>query len=437
MGLRAQLKHAFNAFLDQDPVVQTRPFSMGAGYGVRPDRIRGFVATERSIISSVYTKIAVDGALVDMRHVRLDDQDRYKEDILSGLHDCLNVEANLDQNAFHFMMDLIMSLMEEGTIAVLPVETDTDPAGGGSVNIKTMRVAKIVEWFPRHVRIEAYNEITGRREQLTRTKTSVAIIENPLLAVMNEPNSTLQRLLRKLALLDRVDEQASSGKLDLIIQLPYQVKTESRRKLAKQRTEDIEFQLTGSKYGIAYADATEKITQLNRPVENNLLTQVTGLRELYWAELGISKSVMDGTADEAAMLNYNNRVLTPILESIAQEFKRKFLSKTARTQKQSIMYFRDPFKLVPMKDLAELADKLTRNEIVTKNEFRGFIGMRPSDDPKADMLQNANMPYADPEAAPAAAPAEEAPEGDAGGGDVFASVNSTLDDIFKELGVEE
>ena len=439
MGILGRLAHAWNAFTDQEESSPTGPFQMGASYGIRPDRMRLRIANERSIIASVYNKMALDCAMVDLRHVRLDDQDRYSEDIKSGLHNCLNVEANIDQSAMHFMMDLVQTLLEEGTVAVLPVDTDVRSDGNGSVNIQTMRVARIVEWYPQHVRIEAYNDQTGRREQLTRLKSSVAIVENPLFSVMNEPNSTLQRLMRKLKLLDVTDEQNSSGKLDLIIQLPYQVKTESRRRLANQRREDIEFQLTGSKYGIAYADATEKITQLNRPVENNLLAQVTGLRELYWAELGITKGVMDGSAEEAAMLNYINRTIAPILEAIAQEFKRKFLSKTARTQGQTIMYFRDPFKLVPMSELAELADKLTRNEIVTSNEFRGFIGLRPSSDPKADELRNSNMPIADTGAAPAPTPAEEVPqtEDNSDVADAFAGVNSTLDSIFADLGVDE
>lgn len=393
MGAIARLKHAWNAFLDQDTSFRGHSRDWGASYGVRPDRVRLRISNERSIISSIYTRLSVDVASVDIRHCRLDVQGRYIEDIAtSGLHQCLNVEANVDQSGRAFRQDAVLTLFDEGVIAIVPVDTSLSPEGAGSVDIHTMRVGKIVQWFPRHVRIDLYNDQTGRREEVTLEKKAVAIIENPLYGVMNEPNSTLQRLIRKLNLLDSVDEQSSSGKLDLIIQLPYVIKSEARRQQAEQRRQDIEFQLKGSKYGIAYTDGTEKVVQLNRPAENTLLKQVEYLTVMLYGQLGLTPGIMDGTADEATMLNYNNRTVEPVLGAFADEMKRKFLTKTARTQGQTVEYFRDPFKLVPMSQLAELADKFTRNEIVTSNEFRGFIGMRPSSDPKADELRNSNMP---------------------------------------------
>lgn len=441
MGLRDSLKHAWNAFLDRDETFRggaTREW--GASYGVRPDRVRMRVSSERSIITSVYTRMAVDVASVDMRHCRLDDNDRYVEDIKSGLYECLNTSANIDQSGRALLADMALTMFDEGVIAIVPVDTTLNPAGGGSVDIQSMRIGKVVQWFPRHVRVDLYNDQTGRREEVTLAKSAVAIVENPFYAVMNEPNSTLQRLIRKLNILDAIDEQSGSGKLDMIIQLPYVIKSDTKRQQAEQRRKDIEFQLKGSQYGIAYTDGTEKITQLNRPAENNLLAQVTYLHEMLFGQLGLTPGILDGTADEATMLNYNNRTIEPILGAIADEMKRKFLSKTARTQGQTILYFRDPFKLVPMSQLAELADKFTRNEIVSSNEFRGFIGMKPSKDPKADQLINSNMPQpVDPATLPAAAPVEEpaAAEEDDVPEDPFAGINDTLDEVFKELGVEE
>lgn len=435
MGALGRLKHAWNAFLDQDESFRGRGRDWGASYGIRPDRVRLRISNERSIISSIYVRLSVDVASVDIRHVRLDDEERYIEDIkTSGLHQCLNVEANIDQTGRAFRQDLVMTLFDEGVIAIVPVDTNISPEGAGSVDIQTMRIGKIVQWFPRHVRIDLYNDQTGRREEITLEKKAVGIVENPLYSVMNEPNSTLQRLIRKLNLLDSVDEQSASGKLDLIIQLPYVIKSEARRQQADQRRKDIEFQLKGSQYGIAYTDGTEKITQLNRPAENNLLAQVTYLTEMLFGQLGLTPGIMDGTADEATMLNYNNRTVEPILGAIADELKRKFLTKTARTQGQSTEYFRDPFKLVPMSQLAELADKFTRNEIVSSNEFRGFIGMKPSKDPKADELRNSNMPPAllDQPEAIVPAPVEDVPLEDP-----FAGINEVLDETFKELGVVE
>jgi hypothetical protein len=432
MGALSRLKHAWNAFLDQDDSFRGRSHDFGAAYGVRPDRVRLRISNERSIVSAIYTRLAIDFASIDIRHVRLDEDDRYVEDIKSGLNNCLTLEANLDQMSQHFFIDAALTMFDEGTIALVPVDTSVDPSGAGSIDIQTMRVGKIVQWYPKHVRVDLYNELTGRREEVTLEKKIVAIIENPLYSVMNEPNSTLQRLIRKLNLLDAVDEQSSSGKLDLIIQLPYVIKSEARRAQAEKRREEIEFQLKGNKYGIAYTDGTEKITQLNRPAENNLLKQIEYLTEMLYGQLGLTPEIMLGTADEAAMLNYINRTLVPILTAFSQEMKRKFLSKTARTQGQSIEFFRDPFKLVPMKDLAEMADKFTRNEIVTSNEFRQFIGIKPSKDPKADELRNSNMPAPlDQPAAPETTPSEE-PEDNL---DPFSGINDALDEVFKSLEV--
>ncbi len=436
MGAFGRLKHAWNAFVDQDEPQQFRSFNMGASYGVRPDRLRLRVSNERSIISSIYTRLSVDVASVDIRHVRLDKDGRYKEDIESGLQNCLTLEANIDQAARAFKQDMAMTLFDKGVIAITPIDTSLSPEQTGGFDIHTIRVGEIVQWFPRHVRVDLYNDQTGRREEVTLLKTAVAIIENPLYSVMNEPNSTLQRLIRKLNLLDSVDEQSSSGKLDMIIQLPYVIKSEARRQQAEQRRKDIEFQLKGSQYGIAYTDGTEKITQLNRPAENNLLTQVEFLTTMLYGQLGLTEQIMSGVADEKAMLNYVNRTIEPVLGAIAEAMKRSFLTKTARTQKQSIEYFRDPFKLVPMADLAEMADKFTRNEIVTSNEFRGFIGMKPADDPKADELRNSNMPQ--PLDVPVAAVEPQEPQEDEADivTEAFDSVDKSLDEVFAGLGVE-
>lgn len=430
MGVLNRLKHAFNTFLDQDDRFRAYPGDLGAGYGIHPTRIRVGGQTERSIPASIYTRISMDAATIDIRHVRLDDQSRYQSDIpKSGLTECLTVQANIDQSASAFRQDIFRSLLEYGDIAIVPVETSINPETSGTFDILNMRVGRVVQWYPQHVRVDLYNEQTGRHEQVTLNKKNVALVENPFYSVMNEPNSMLQRLIRKLALLDMVDEQSSSGKMDVIIQLPYMIKSEHKRQQAEQRRKDIEFQLKGSKYGIAYVDGTEKIVQLNRPVENNLLKTVDYLDEKVHQQLGLTKGIMDGSATEAEMLNYTNRTLEPLLRAVSEEFKRKFLTKTARTQGQSIEYFRDPFKLVPMADLAELADKFTRNEIVTSNEFRSFIGMKPSTDPKADELRNSNMP---PELdQPYSASPTDVVE------DPFVGVNAELDSIFDELGVEE
>jgi hypothetical protein len=364
----------------------------GAAYGSRPDRIRLRFSNERSIIASIFTRLSIDVASIDIRHVRLDAEKRYLEDIDSGLNNCLTLEANIDQAARHFRQDIALTLFDKGTCAIVPVDTTINPSVSGAFDIKTLRVGEIVGWFPQHVRVSVYNEAKGYREELTLEKKFVAIIENPLYSVMNEPNSTLQRLIRKLNLLDVVDEQSSSGKLDMIIQLPYVIKSEARRQQAEQRRKDIEFQLKGSQYGIAYTDGTEKITQLNRPAENNLMKQVEYLMNLLYSQLGLTPDVMNGTADEKAMLNYYNRTIEPIVAAAVEAMRRTFLTKTARSQNQSILYFRDPFKLVPVEQIAEIADKFTRNMIATANDIRVAIGWRPAKDSSADKLKNANMP---------------------------------------------
>ena len=391
MGTR--LKHAWNAFFNKDPTRQVRDWSYYGGYSYRPDRVRFHRGVERSIVTAVYNRIALDVASVDMRHVRLDDNNRYEDEIHSGLNNCLSVEANIDQTARAFIQDVVMSMLDEGCVAIVPTDTDTDPEHGtpGSFDIDAMRTGKIIEWYPDSVAVEVYNERTGKKEQIRISKRAVAIVENPLYAVINEPNSTMQRLIRKLNLLDVIDEKNSSGKLDLIIQLPYIIKTEARRKQADNRRIEIERQLAGSKYGIAYTDGTERITQLNRPVENNLMAQIEYLTSMLYSQLGITQGILDGTADDKTMLNYFNRTIEPILSAIADEMKRKFLTKTARTQGQSVEFFRDPFRLVPVSEISEIADKFTRNEIMTSNEIRQVIGMKPSSDPKADELRNKNL----------------------------------------------
>lgn len=385
----SRVRRSWNAFFNKDPTIDYR--DRGASYTYRPDRMRFSFGNERSIINSVVNRIAIDAASIDIRHVDLDADDRYICTRDSGLNECLSIEANLDQSGRAFRQDIYMSTMDEGYIAVVPTDTSADPNVTNSYDIYTMRVGKIVEWRPAHVKVKLYNEATGQKEDLIFAKRNVAIIENPLYSVMNEPNSTLQRLIRKLNLLDAVDEQSSSGKLDLIIQLPYVIKTDARREQAENRRKDIEKQLSGSKYGIAYTDGTERITQLNRPVENNLMKQIEYLTSMLYSQLGITQSILDGTADEKTMLNYHNRTIEPLVSAVVDEMKRKFLTKTARTQKQSIMYFRDPFKLVPVTEVATIADTFTRNEIATSNEMRQVIGWKPSKDPKADELRNKNL----------------------------------------------
>ena len=389
MALMDRLKHAWNTFKNKDPTQVN--WNIGPSYGYRPDRMRYTRGNERSIVTAVYNRIAMDVASVNFKHIRLDENDRYKETIDSGLNNCLSVEANLDQTGRAFIQDLVASMLDEGCVAAVPTDADDEPEDSGNFKVYTLRTGKILEWYPRHVKVEVYNELEGQRQQIIIPKSTVPLIENPMYSVMNEPNSIYQRLVRKLTLLDVVDEQTSSGKLDLIIQLPYIIKTEARREQAEKRRKDIEKQLSEGKYGIAYTDGTERITQLNRPVENNLMKQIEYLTSMFFSQLGITQSILDGTADEKTMLNYYNRTIEPILSAIADEMKRKFLTPTARSQKQTIDYFRDPFKLVPVNDIAEIADKFTRNEIMTSNEIRQVIGMKPSSDPNADVLRNKNL----------------------------------------------
>lgn len=384
------LKHAWNIFANNEDKRNFRGY--GSSYGSRPDRVRLRIPNERSMISSIYTRLSIDVASVDMRHVKTDEQKRYIDDVDSGLNNCLTLEANIDQAARAFRQDIAMTLFDRGSAALVPVDTSINSQTAGAFDILTLRVGEIVTWYPRHVRVSLYNEATAQREELTLEKSSVAIVENPLYSVMNEPNSTLQRLLHKLNLLDAIDEQSASGKLDLIIQLPYVVKSEQRRQQAEQRRIDIELQLKGSQYGIAYTDATEKITQLNRPAENNLMSQIEYLTAMLYGQLGLTEEVMNGTADEKAMLNYWNRTIEPILTAVTEAMRRSFLTKTARTQGHTVMFFRDPFRLVPIERIAEIADKFTRNEILTSNEIRQVVGMAPHKDPKADQLINSNMP---------------------------------------------
>ena len=389
MEIFDRLQHAWNAFMNKDPTYNYQ--GVGMGYSYRPDRPRLTRGNERSIINSIFNKIALDVASIDIVHCKLDEDNRYIETIDSGLNNCLTLEANIDQTGRAFIQDIVMSMLDEGSVAIVPVDTTLNPKDTNSYDIVSMRTGKILAWYPEHVRVQLYNEKTGKKEELILPKKTVGIIENPLYTVINEQNSTMQRLKRKLALLDMVDEQNSSGKLDLIIQLPYVVKSDARRQQAEKRRKDIEMQLVGSKYGIAYTDGTERITQLNRPVDNNLFTQVESLTSMLYSQLGITQSVLDGTADEKTMLNYYNRSIAPFVDAIVDELKRKFLSKTARTRKQSIQAFRDPFKLVPVNELAEIADKFTRNEILSSNEIRQIIGRKPSKDPKADQLINSNI----------------------------------------------
>lgn len=429
------LRHAWNVFVNQEDRAKAAPSSAGGGYGRRPDRMRLRISNERSIISSIYTRLSIDVASVDMRHIRLDEENRYLEDIDSGLNNCLTVEANIDQAARAFRQDVAMTMFDRGVAVLVPVDTTINPAETGGYDIITLRVGEVINWYPQHVRVSVYNEMKAKREEITLHKSTVAVIENPLYAVMNEPNSTLQRLLLKLNLLDAIDEQSASGKLDLIIQLPYVIKSEARRQQAEQRRTDIEFQLKGSQYGIAYTDGTEKITQLNRPAENNLMAQVEYLTEMLYGQLGLTEEVMNGTADEKAMLNYWNRTIEPVLTAIVESMRRSFLTKTARTQRQQIQFFRDPFRLVPIENIAEIADKFTRNEILTSNEIRQVVGIAPHSDPKADKLVNSNMPSpsldsAEPMSEPTAEPSSDTT-------DILASsfdeIDAAIDDALSEI----
>ena len=389
MGFFNRLQHGWNAFVNaRDPTLE---YSTGPGYYYRPDRPRFTRGNERSIVTSVYNRIALDVSVISIQHVRLDGNGRFSSVIESGLNNCLTLDANMDQTGRAFIQDVVMSMLDEGCVAIVPVDTTLDPAVTSSFDINTMRVGKIIEWRPKHVKVRIYNEKTAKKEEVILSKKEVAIVENPLYAVMNEPNSTMQRLIHKLSLLDITDEQTASGKLDLIIQLPYVIRTEAKKQQAENRRKDIEMQLAGSKYGIAYADGTEKITQLNRSVENNLMKQIEYLTNNLYGQLGITQTILDGSADDKTMLNYYNRTIEPIVSAIVDEMKRKFLTKTARSQGQSILFFRDPFKLVPVNDIAEIADKFTRNEILTSNEIRQIIGIKPSEDPKADELRNSNI----------------------------------------------
>lgn len=406
-SLTERIKGAWNTFVNEDrKQADMRFMDHGASYTIRPDRPRASYGGERSVIASIYNRLAIDVATIAIRHVKVNDNGWYQEDYRSYLNECLTISANIDQGARSFRQDMAQTLFEEGLIAIVPVDTTHDPTDA-SFDVHSMRIGLVRQWYPRHITVELYNDRTGMRQEVTIPKDTVAIIENPLFSVMNEKNSTLQRLVRKLHLLDFVDEQSSSGKLDLIIQLPYAIKSQTRKDQADGRRKDIEMQLRGSKYGIAYTDGTEKITQLNRPAENNLLKQVEYLTAMLYGQLGLTEEVFNGTADEQTMLNYHNRTIEPILEAVVEEMRRKFLTKTARTQKQSIEFFREPFKLVSVGNVAEIADKFTRNEIMTSNEIRSVIGFRPSDDPKADELRNSNLSRAKEDDVPPAPPPTE------------------------------
>ena len=427
-SLRSRLKHAWNAFNNRDPTTNFRP--SGEAYYYRPDRPRFTRGNERSIVTSVYNRIALDASAISIQHVRLDDNGRFSYVIDSGLNKCLNLDANVDQTGRAFLQDAVMSMLDEGCVALVPIDTDFSPDDTDSYEILSIRTGKIIEWRSEHVKVRVYNERIGRQENILVPKNTVAIVENPLYAVINEPNSTMQRLIHKLSLMDVTDEQTASGKLDLIIQLPYVIKTEARQKQAEDRRKSIEMQLASSKYGIAYTDGTEHITQLNRSVENNLMKQVEYLTNMLYSQLGITQTILDGTADDKTMLNYYNRTIEPIISAIADEMKRKFLTKTARSQKQSIMFFRDPFKLVPVNDIAEIADKFTRNEIMTSNEIRSIIGMKPADDPKADELRNSNISQAKEEMTDQPALDQESGVTDGSESELSASDN---DSIVEEL----
>ena len=389
MSFGDRLRHAWNIFTSREDPYYIRQY-IGSGRSYRPDRPILTRGNERSIITSVYNRVALDVASISIQHVRLDDDGRFTSVLDTSLNSCLSLEANIDQTGRAFIQDVVMSMLDEGCVAIVPVDTDLDP-DNGSFKIETLRTGKVLDWYPKHVKLSVYNDRTGEKENIIVPKSTVAIVENPFYAVMNAPNSTLQRLIRKLNILDAIDEQSGSGKLNLIIQLPYVIKTEARRQQAEKRRKDIEEQLAGSKYGVAYTDGTEHVVQLNRPVDNNLMSQIEYLTSMLYSQLGLTQSIMDGSADDKTMLNYMSRIIEPILAAIVDEMKRKFLTKTARSQKQSILFFRDPFKLVPVSEIAEIADKMTRNEIMTSNEIRQKIGMTPSKDPKADELRNSNL----------------------------------------------
>lgn len=405
MGLLSRFRNAWNVFKNKDP---TMSIDTGPGYWARPDRMRFSRGNERSIITAVFNRIAMDVAAIPIQHVRTDENGRYKETIQSHINNCLTLEANLDQTGRAFIQDAVQSMFDEGCVALVPIDSDDEPKDSGNFPVYTIRTGRIVEWFPEYIKVNVYNELTGKREDIKVLKSTTAIIENPMYSVMNEPSSTMQRLARKLALLDVVDEQASSGRLDMIIQLPYVIKTPARREQAEIRRKDIERQLAEGKYGIAYTDGTERITQLNRPVENNLMKQIEYLTNLLFSQVGVTQAILDGSADEQAMMNYTNRILEPILSAFVDEMKRKFLTKTARTEHQTFMYFREPFRLISSSDIAEIADKFTRNEIMTSNEIRQIIGMKPSDDPSADELRNKNL-SAPAGSQPGAGPTEAGP----------------------------
>lgn len=435
MGITDRIAHAWNAF--NGDVSASRFGSWGSGHsygGVRPDRVRLRTGSDKSIISSIYNRLAIDIAAVQMQHVKVDQNGRFKETVKSYLNECLTLEANIDQGSRAFMQDAAMTLFDKGAIAICPIDTDINPAVSMAFDIKTMRIGEVTAWYSDKVMVSVYNEAKGKREELLLPKKIVAIVENPLYTVMNETNSTLQRLIRKLALLDSLDEQAASGKLDLIIQLPYVIKSEARKQQAEMRRKDIENQLKGSQYGIAYTDGTERITQLNRPAENNMYKQVETLTAQLYAQLGLTEDVFNGTANDSTMLNYFNRTIEPILSAITQAMQRTFLSKTARTQGHAIMFFRDPFKLMPADKIADLGDKMIRNQIMTPNEIRGLLGMRPADDPKADQLNNPNVP-GDPSAAPAGDPATDpaAASGDAAAAEQDALVNGAFDSLLADI----
>lgn len=428
----SKFKRAWNIFMNRDPTSYQEASYFGSSYGYRPDRIRMTRGHERSIVTAICNRIALDVSAISLVHARVDENGHFLEYIDDTLHQCLTVEANLDQTGRALRQDIVMSMLDEGCVAVVPVEADFDPDENSSYKIYSLRTGKILEWMPQHVRVRLYDERTGRFEEVVVAKKYTAIIENPLFAVMNEPNSTMQRLIRKLNILDAIDEQSGSGKLDLIIQLPYVIKSQARKEQAEQRRRDIEQQLSGSKYGIAYTDGTEHITQLNRGVENNLMSQIEYLTKMLYSQLGITESVMDGTANEETMLNYHNRTVEPILSAIADEMTRTFLTKTARTQKQAIAFFRDPFKLAPVSQIAEIADKFTRNEIMTKNEFRSIIGMRPSDDPRADELRNSNINQADADSA-LLEDVEETQNGEFMTQEEYEAALADLDDLEAQL----